>query len=61
MTISVKDLGQLMHFNGVDILQTRQYIKLYNETYINKITTKYQWINKAKEQEIFPIPIHHDI
>jgi dUTP pyrophosphatase len=60
MTISVKDLGQLTRFNGVDILQTRHYIKLYNTTYINKITAKYVWIKEADQQQIFPIPMHHD-
>jgi hypothetical protein len=37
MTIQVKELGMIDRFNGVDILQTKDYIKLYNRTYIEKI------------------------
>ena len=38
MTIKVKPLGIIERFNGVDIDQTKQYIKLSNATYIKKIT-----------------------
>ena len=37
MTIKVKPLGIIERFNGVDISQTKQYIKLSNRTYIEKI------------------------
>ena len=33
MTIKVKPLGIIDRFNGVDIAQTKNYIKLSNETY----------------------------
>ena len=34
MTIKVKPLGIIDRFNGVDVKQTQQYIKLSNGTYI---------------------------
>ena len=37
MTIKVKPLGIIGRFNGVDILQTRHYIKVSNQTYLQKI------------------------
>jgi hypothetical protein len=46
MTIDVKDFGQISRSNGVDVLQTREYVKLYNKVYINKILTKHEWISK---------------
>ena len=38
MTISVEPLGVISRFNGVDVNQSRDYIKISNKTYINKIT-----------------------
>ena len=37
MSIAVKDLGVVNRFNGVDIEQTRHYIRLHCSTYIDKI------------------------
>ena len=36
MSVTIKHLGQITRFNGVDVLQARDYIKLYNKTYIEK-------------------------
>ena len=37
MKINVKELGLLNRFNGVDVTQTRDYIKLSNSTYLKKV------------------------
>ena len=37
MTIKVKPLGIIDRFNGVDIAQTKNYIKLSNDMYVRKI------------------------
>jgi len=37
MSVNIKYLGLLDRFNGVDIAQTRQYIKIHNQTYLKKI------------------------
>ena len=48
MTINVKNLGLITRFNGIDILQSKHYVKLYNTTYINKILTRHDWIHQEK-------------
>ena len=61
MTIEVKQLGQITRFNGIDILQTRDYVKLSNQTYINKIVSKHPWIKDMTPLHATkPIPINPD-
>ena len=60
MTIDVKDLGMITRFNGVDVLQTRDYVKIYNRVYINKILQRHSWINQEKPLAEFPIPMQTD-
>ena len=58
MTIQIKNLGLLTRFNGIDNVQTKQYIKLHNKTYIDKILTHHHWIhNENKPAHEFPIPM----
>ena len=47
MTIQVKELGTVSRFNGVDIQQTRHYIKLYNRTYLQKIFKNHPWLKNT--------------
>ena len=44
MTIDVKELGMISRFNGVDILQSRNFIRLSNETYLRKIFLHHLWL-----------------
>ena len=44
MTIDVKSLGMITRFNGVDIDQRREYIKIHNTTYIDQIINKHPWL-----------------
>jgi deoxyuridine 5'-triphosphate nucleotidohydrolase len=60
MTIDVKDLGQISRFNGVDVLQTRDYVKLYNKVYINKMLLRHEWIEKEVPLQQYPIPMQTD-
>ena len=61
MTIEVKELGLIDRFNGVDIMQTRHYIKLYNKTYIEKILLRHPWIHEEPSHDsLFPIPMQAD-
>ena len=41
ITFPMKRMGLVTLFNGLDITQTREYIKISAETYINKIMPKY--------------------
>ena len=60
MTISVKQLGVISRFNGVDILQSQHYIKLYNLTYIDKILQRHEWIHHEKPLQTHPTPMNSD-
>ena len=44
MAISVKELGLIKQYNGVDIEQTREYVKIHNTTYINKLLAQHSWL-----------------
>ena len=58
MTIDVKHLGTVERFNGVDVLQSRHFVKIFNQTYIDKICSQYKWIendNPISDQK--PVPM----
>lgn len=43
--------------------QTQHYVKIYNETYINKILKHHSWLEKEKlegmqKQTVFLVPMH---
>ena len=58
MTVEIKHLGILDRFNGVDILQTREYIKIHNNTYIQKIVSNHDWLkNDSTILGEFPLPM----
>ncbi len=44
MTIQIKDLGLLTKYNSVDIIQSKYYIKISNETYIDKLLKEHNWL-----------------
>jgi hypothetical protein len=55
MSIEIKDLGQLERYNGIDILQSKHYIKLNNPTDISKIINEHKWM--VDENDILNKPI----
>ena len=57
LTFPIKRLGLLKLFNGVDIDQTSEYIKISVESYLNKIMEKHlqAWMNAPDE---FPLAQH---
>ena len=60
MTIDVKELGLISRFNGVDVEQSRYYIKLSNAVYIRKILKNHPWINTEPPAGSFPLPMKSD-
>ena len=60
MTINVKQLGIISRFNGVDVEQTQQYIKIKNETYIDKIISQHPWLQQSNPSHTYPIPMQTD-
>ena len=60
MMIEIKDLGQLTRYNGVDIVQTKYYIKLNNPTYLRKIIAEHQWMIDDSFIANRPLPMKDD-
>ena len=49
----------LTRLNGIDILQTKHYIKLFNKTYIDKISSHHHWLTENNTpMHKFPIPMN---
>ena len=59
MSIDIKHLGLISRFNGMDILQTKHYIKLYTQTYIAKILEQHGW-TKPLHPSTQPVPMNYD-
>jgi hypothetical protein len=59
LTMPIKRQGLLDMFNGVDVAQTRNYIKIDSHTYINKFCSKYldSWLYKVPLSENQPTPL----
>ena len=51
-------MGLVTLFNGIDILQTRDYIKISVETYLERICEKHvdTWINFKRDKATTPLP-----
>jgi hypothetical protein len=62
LTMPIKRQGLLDMFNGVDVVQTKHYIKLYCHTYIAKLSAKYlaTWMNKIPLSDNRPTPLPSD-
>ena len=53
--IDIKDFWFLSQYNGIDISQIKCYVKLSNETYINKLLEEHDW--QLNVDDISNIPI----
>lgn len=60
MKIKIKDLGKLTRYNGVDVIQSKHFIKLNNPTYIRKIIQEHSWMIENYDTPNKPIPIPVD-
>jgi hypothetical protein len=62
LSIPLKQQGLLDMFNGIDVLQTRDSIKIDCHTYINKFCEKYldTWLSKVPLTENRPTPLPTD-
>jgi hypothetical protein len=59
LTMPIKRQGLLDMFNGIDVVQTKHYIKIDCHTYINKFCSKYldTWLDKVPLTENHPTPL----
>ena len=53
-------LGIISRYNGVDITQTNDYIKVHNTTYIKKILKAHDWLQDPAKLPENPIPMRDD-
>ena len=60
MTIDIKDLGRLTRYNGVDITQAKYFVKLSNETYIDKLLEEHNWLLHDDSILNMPLPIKNE-
>ena len=62
LSIPLKRQGLLDMYNGMDILQTKDYIKIDVHTYIQKFCSKYEdtWLSKVPLTENRPTPLPTD-
>ena len=58
LTVPLHLLGRITEFNGVDVTQTRDYIKISCETYINEVLDNHQWQETITQHN--PIPMKDD-
>ena len=50
-------LGIITRYNGIDISQTHDYIKLRSKTYLTKILQNHGWLNDIYKSHVNPIPM----
>ena len=60
LSVPMHNLGIINRFNGVDISQTQEFIKVSNETYIAKLLENYEWSEKEKKNSNTPTPMKDD-
>ena len=53
-------LGVIQRYNGVDITQTKDYIKIHNTTYIKKILQTHDWLQDPNKMPENPVPMRDD-
>jgi hypothetical protein len=50
--------GLMSHYNGIDIVQARDYINIHVETYIDKILKVHEWETVSSTEDPLVEPIH---
>ena len=60
LSVPMHDLGILRRFNGVDVQQTQDFIKIYNETFVRKILENYTWETSEDKSPKYPTPMRDD-
>ena len=61
LSVPMHHLGIIDRFNGVDVLQTKDFVKVYNKTYIDKILEGYDWTATENKIHTHPIPMRDDM
>jgi len=56
LRIEVKHLGLINRFNGVDVHQKREYIKITCEKYLYNMLKNYDWLETLPQPNPIPLP-----
>jgi len=56
----LKNLGRVTRFNGVEIEQTKNFVRIHNTQYIEKILKRHGWLNDTYKSSKHPIPMRSD-
>jgi hypothetical protein len=49
-------LGEVTRYNGMDIKQTRHYVKIHCNKYITKLKQSYPWLEHEQKPSDLPLP-----
>ena len=60
LSAPMKHLGIIDRFNGIDIDQTQDYIKVHNKTLLAKILKSRKWYTDTEKQPVNPLPMRDD-
>jgi hypothetical protein len=59
LTVAIKaEEGLTTHFNGLEIVQDRDYIHIHVAPYIDKILVNHGWSEEGKQETRLVEPIH---
>jgi len=56
----LKNLGLVTRFNGVEVMQTKHFIKLHNLQYIEKVLKRHGWLHDTYKPPRLPVPMRSD-
>ena len=56
----LKNLGIVNRFNGVEVDQTKYYVKIHNIHYIEKILTRHSWLHYVYKLSKAPVPMRSE-
>ncbi len=60
LRMPMKNLGIITRFNGIDIEQTRDYVKLHCQKYLTTMLQKHCWLQPLPPLSNNPVPFHTD-
>jgi deoxyuridine 5'-triphosphate nucleotidohydrolase len=60
LRMPMKNLGIITRFNGIDIEQTRDYVKLHCQKYLTTMLQKHGWLQPLPPLSNNPVPFHTD-
>ena len=50
-------LGVINRYNGIDVMQTQDYVKIHNATYLKKTLKNHAWLIDIQKSHVNPIPM----